>query len=74
MEAMMIEPAKAKRTPGVPNDALNKAAAIAGADIDWVELYGNKVTQLTAANGTLTAGNNTLLVAELIRFYLEAHR
>jgi hypothetical protein len=67
-----------KRVPGVPNDALLKAADIAGvmtgtiALVTWEEIYGNKVTTLTIDGHSLTAGNNTLLVMELIRFWVEA--
>lgn len=69
-----------KRIPGVPDAALEKAIAIAneyGGElaIDWpeIETHGEKrkCTRLTLV-GTdfeLIGGNNTLLLAELMRYW-----
>lgn len=63
-----------KRTPGVPDEALVKAAGASEGLIGWALEDDKKITTLSANGSMLTAGNNTLLVAELIRFWVEAQQ
>lgn len=63
-----------KRTPGVPDEALVKAAGASEGLIGWALEDAKKITTLSANGSMLTAGNNTLLVAELIRFWVEAQQ
>jgi hypothetical protein len=61
------------RIPGVPDKALIKAAGTMG-EIRWIKQDSRMLTQLVTPDFTLTADNNTDLVARLIEHFIATHQ